>query len=580
MPTITVSTKLLKDPIEIVIKTSSTVKQIKKSLVAILKQKGINNISEDDFSITHKGHVAENDETFSDLLNDFLGLNSGYDYDYDYVYLKKEGALNLSFAPRHIKFHTFSFSNDALARMEIDIPIDETIEGLKKLIVKEFKRRTNLDLRPENIDLQNMRDNSSQPIKAAEPYNNSLTLKSIIPENEEHLWMHVEEIRCIKIAVQSYSESITGSLPQTIEFNISPGATISQLKSLIAKKIGEKINLHFLSDQLNLSAAQDSESYVDSNTLRSISQESDLNLHLKISYFRRIEIQSSLLEKPMIIEVCNQNYTLQNLKEAILKQIHNDYPGLQTDKLELGDLNHAKFEDNSTLLQIEKLISLPADKDLVLNLNIDKATLEKAAQEKVAQEKAAQEKAAQEKAVQEKAAQEKAAQKKAAQEKAAQERADAVRQTKKEITDCITAFERNISTIEKTKIPTAHELLRVLNEAFKQFEKKFGTGTMMQDQNLIIDFKRPCMEALKKINKEGLTQESRFGDRVNNVLTGIINALNHVLSTLGKLWNWDKSYTFFSLKDYTSPEMRAAFKNINLVFDKIPNAEQSSQNKL
>ena len=60
-------------------------------------------------------------------------------------------------------------------------------------------------------------------------------------------------------------------------------------------------------------------------------------------------------------------------------------------------------------------------------------------------------------------------------------------------------------------------------------------------------------------------KEPKIWDAVNNVFTGIINALNHLISCLNKLGHWDSSYTLFERRDYTSPELRTALTHASSI---------------
>ena len=132
----------------------------------------------------------------------------------------------------------------------------------------------------------------------------------------------------------------------------------------------------------------------------------------------------------------------------------------------------------------------------------------------------------------------------------------------------------SISNIEATQIPTAYKLLSAMKEAFLLYKEKIGTGSASQDRALALAFKTSCEEANKNINDKGLALEPRVGDATNNFLNSIVNALNHLISSLHKLCKWDSSYTLFERRDYTSPELRFAFRGVSSI-GKIPeNTEQ------
>ena len=158
----------------------------------------------------------------------------------------------------------------------------------------------------------------------------------------------------------------------------------------------------------------------------------------------------------------------------------------------------------------------------------------------------------------------------------------AIKDSNTEIQASIATFTRDISSIEKTLekktvatldttlsveelIPTAHKLLSALEEAFKIYKDQIGEGTPEKDRALAKEFKESCQSAINNFTAKGLDQVPLLGDAVNNVLNAIINALNHLISSLGKLWNRDSSYTFFQRKDYTSPELRDAFKKVSSI---------------
>ena len=140
------------------------------------------------------------------------------------------------------------------------------------------------------------------------------------------------------------------------------------------------------------------------------------------------------------------------------------------------------------------------------------------------------------------------------------------------IQNSISTFKDAINSIEETQIPTAHNLLSVLEKAFIQYKKEAGEGSSFQEQNYAkatTDFKISCQIAIKNINDKGLDQVPRFGDAVNNFLNSIVNVLNHLISSLHKLCKWDSSYTLFERKDYTSPELRETLKAVSKISDYI-----------
>ena len=67
------------------------------------------------------------------------------------------------------------------------------------------------------------------------------------------------------------------------------------------------------------------------------------------------------------------------------------------------------------------------------------------------------------------------------------------------------------------------------------------------------------------VKKKGLTQKSSYGDTMCNVLSGIINALNHIISIFGKISTKDSSYTFFERKNYISPKLREALEAVSKI---------------
>jgi ribosomal protein S18 acetylase RimI-like enzyme len=158
----------------------------------------------------------------------------------------------------------------------------------------------------------------------------------------------------------------------------------------------------------------------------------------------------------------------------------------------------------------------------------------------------------------------------AAQEKALVEAkvTAAIKLSIEEIQTSINIFESIIVSI-KEPIPTAHKLLKTLQTVFDIYKLEMSKGTTSK-KDVALAFQKSCQEALISIKKEGLTQKSVCGDIINNVLTGIINALNHVISSFGKLWKGDSSYTFFECKNYTSPKLREALKVVSTITELIP----------
>jgi hypothetical protein len=129
----------------------------------------------------------------------------------------------------------------------------------------------------------------------------------------------------------------------------------------------------------------------------------------------------------------------------------------------------------------------------------------------------------------------------------------------------IATFEKRIKSIEKAKLPTAYQLLDVLNEAVKVYKSQVYVSSPCQRQEATSTFKTSCQKVKNTIDETGVLMEPRFGDTVNNVLIAIINALSEVLNFLGKLYTWDSSYTYFNRINYSSPEIRDVFQQLSLM---------------
>ena len=102
-----------------------------------------------------------------------------------------------------------------------------------------------------------------------------------------------------------------------------------------------------------------------------------------------------------------------------------------------------------------------------------------------------------------------------------------------------------------------------------EYKRQIYVCPANQVQEVTRAFTISCQQVQKTIERSGLNDAPRFGDAVHNVLTAIINALNHVLSLSGKLFTWDKGYTYFNRQDYVSPESRKVYQVLGTIAESL-----------
>lgn len=116
---------------------------------------------------------------------------------------------------------------------------------------------------------------------------------------------------------------------------------------------------------------------------------------------------------------------------------------------------------------------------------------------------------------------------------------------------------------EKNSIPTAYKVLTILEDANTQLQQQSHDPKLYTEAAK--QFKSDCELAVREIKENGLDKEPWVGDWLNNVLSEILNALNHIISIPKKIWDRDISSTFFARRDYTSTEIREAFLGVSTI---------------
>ena len=145
-----------------------------------------------------------------------------------------------------------------------------------------------------------------------------------------------------------------------------------------------------------------------------------------------------------------------------------------------------------------------------------------------------------------------------------------IKKSNQAINDCLIEFKDRMIQINNP-IPAAHELFNALETAFKQYKICMNSHNQPNhNKQIALAFKTACRSAIENIKAKKLDQEPWVGDLVNNVLKAIINALNHVISSLHKIIRWDRSYTLFQRQTYTSKELRTAFNRVSQIHHLIP----------
>ena len=138
------------------------------------------------------------------------------------------------------------------------------------------------------------------------------------------------------------------------------------------------------------------------------------------------------------------------------------------------------------------------------------------------------------------------------------------------IKECLREFQDRMTQINNP-IPAAHDLFNALETAFKQYKICMNSHNQPNhNKEIALAFKVACRSAIENIKAKKLDKEPWVGDVVNNVLKAIINALNHIISSLHKIIKWNRNYTLFERQTYTSDKLRIALNKVSEIHNLIP----------